>query len=294
MEKISRKIFQPNFLSNFLVKNATINTNISDFMNHLILDYYTPSNPLLKKEVEFLFLELDNHDDITPNELKATLSRCVNILKDFPIRDSYPLEQIFLHFTLKSGRILRYDYIQIVDDVQDQQLHHLNEVLKTLDPDFNLGMRELGERSSTVFAHWEQLCQYSEIYTVLSTIINCENIYYPLDTFRVIDLIRLLDCGIQSSNLSPIKSAFETNISLRDKYRGIDHEICVYQTDNGYCALSGDYGFEHMSPEIRKYYDDYVNHPSPCGEITIEDINTISAIEKRGRLLFRRLQHKNH
>ena len=43
-------------------------------------------------------------------------------------------------------------------------LHHLNDVIKTVDPDYPLGTREFGERSKYIFAHWSELYQYSEIY----------------------------------------------------------------------------------------------------------------------------------
>ena len=103
-----------------------------------------------------------NQEEIAPEERKATLARCVDILKNYPISDVTPLEQILIHFTNRRGRNLRYDYIQIVDRQQDEILHRLNEVLKTVDKDFTLGCHEFGERSRTIFEHWEELCSYSE------------------------------------------------------------------------------------------------------------------------------------
>lgn len=296
MEKLARKIFQPNFLTNELIDGVCGNsgTNISDFVNNAITDYFTPITDPLKKEAEFLFLRMLNHEKIDPDELKAIIARCVEVLKDHPIVDARPLEQIFIHFTCKTGRVLRYDYIQIVDILQDEKLHHLNDILKTIDDDFTLGMRELGERTRYVFAHWNELCAYSEIYTALSTIIECENIYYPLDIFKTIDFIRWLDISVRESNLRPIKTPFPTNISLTQKYYGIRYEVSVYQTDNGYCALSGDVDFERMSPEIKEYYNHYMNSNVPLNDATEEDINKIMALEKEGRILFRRLKYKSN
>ena len=80
-------------------------------------------------------LYTSKQETISPKELKSTLARCVEILKDYPIRDVTPLRQIFTHFTNRSGLVLRYDYINIVNSWQDEMLHHLNDVIKTVDPD---------------------------------------------------------------------------------------------------------------------------------------------------------------
>lgn len=295
MEKLARKIFQPNPLTNEILEGVCGNggTNLSDFVNDAITSYFTPANEQLKKEVEFLFTRIMNREEIDDEELKTVLARCVEVLKDYPINDVKPLEQIFIHFTSKRGRVLRYDYIQIVDSLQDARLHRLNEVLKTVDEDFTLGMREFGERTRTVFAHWDELCAYSEIYTALATIIECENIYYPLDAFRTIDLIRWIDICIRKSTIEAIKTPYPTNISLTQRYFGIRHEVSVYHTDNGYCALSGDVEFEKMSPEIKEYYKHYMNNKMPWNEEATEaDLESITALEQEGRMLFRRLTNK--
>ncbi len=297
IERIERKIFQPNVLTDMLIKGACDKgkggTNISDFTNKAIMNYYRPYNEALRKETGFIFQRIVNEEEITPEELKATLARCVDILKNYPISDVEPLEQIFIHFTYKSGRRLRYDYIQIVDEQQDRILHRLNDIIKTVDDDFTYGTREFGERSRYVFEHWDQLCSYSEIYTALSTIIECEDIYYPLSIFRTVDLIKWLDNAIGESSLEPIKTPFETNISLSDRYYGISYEVSVYHTDNGYAWLSGDTNFDRMPNEIREYYQKYMNKGTVYGEATEEDLREITALEREGRMLFRRLNNPN-
>ncbi len=295
MEKSARKIFQPNPLTNALLEGACGQggANLSDFVNTTIVDYFKPTNALLRKETEFIFTRILNQEKIATEELQATLARCVEILKDYPINDVKPLEQVFVHFTTTHGRSLRYDYIQIVDSLQDDRLHRLNDILKTVDEDFTLGTREFGERSRVVFAHWDELCSYSEVYIALSTIIECENIYYPLGVFRTIDLIRWMDICIQKSTLTPIKTPFKTNISLTQKYYGIRYEVSVYQTDNGYCALSGDTDFERMSSEIREYYQHYSHNHAPYGDATEDDVRSITELEQEGRRLFRRLSRKS-
>jgi hypothetical protein len=176
-----------------------------------------------------------------------------------------------------------------VDEQQDRILHRLNDILKTVDEDFTYGSREFGERSRYVFAHWDELSSYSEIYTALATLIECEDIYYPLTIFRTVDLIKWLDNAIRESSLEAIKTPFETNISLTDRYFGISYEASVYQTDNGYVALSGDINFDHMPDDIRAYYQKYMKKNTVYNEATEEDLREITEIEREGRMLFRRL-----
>lgn len=295
MEKISRKIFQPDHLTNVLLDGACgkDKLNLSDFLNTVVAEYFTPVNEKLKSESDFIFTKIRNQDKITTKELQATLARCVEILKDYPISDAKPLKQIFIHFTRKDGRVLRYDYIQIVDSLQDDRLHRLNDIIKTVDSDFNLGMREFGERSRYVFAHWQELYQYSEIYIALATLIDCEDIYYPLDVFRTIDLIKWLDLAISKSpNIAPIKEPFATKISNEARYYGIRYEISMYYTDNGYCTLSGDNHFARIPSEISAYFQRYENTRIPRGNVTEDDVKNISALESEGRLLFKRLRNK--
>lgn len=294
MEKIGRKIFQPTLLTNTLI-DGVCNSNsdtVSEFVNMAITDYYTPVNEKLRAETEFLFSRIKKQVETSEVELQACLSRCVDILKDYPIRDVRPLAQIFIHFTNTLPKVMRYDYIQIVDIQQDEILHRLNDILKSVDDDYVLGRREFGERSRTIFEYWEELCSYSEVYKAMAVLIECEKIYSPLSIFRCIDLIKWLDNAILASDLAPIKT-FETTITLTQKYYGIRYEISVYQTDNGYAALSGDLDF-NFSPEIKEYYRHYMQLSTLYGEATEDDLKQVQAVEQEGRMLFRRLRNKKN
>jgi len=293
MDKIGRKIFQPTPLTNMLIDGVCrSNTDtVSEFVNTAIIDYYTPKNEKLRAETEFLFTRIKKQIETSEVELQACLARCVDTLKDYPIRDARPLVQIFIHFTNTLPRVMRYDYIQIVDMQQDKILHRLNDILKTVDDDYTLGKREFGERSRTIFDHWEELCSYSEVYKAMSVLIECEKVYSSLDVFRCIDLIKWLDNAILASDLSPTRE-FEVKLSPTQIYYGIRYEIAVYQTDNGYAALSGDLDF-HFSPEIKEYYSHYMKLSTLYGEATEEDIKEVQAVEQEGRMLFRRLRNKN-
>lgn len=294
MEKISRKIFQPNTLTNTLINGvcADGDVNLSDFINRAVTNFYTPKNLPLKQEMTLIFDKINNRCEISEVELQASLARCVRILKDFPIQDATPLAQVFYHFTNSIPRVYRYDYILKVDFQQDALLHRLNDILKTVDTDFVLGTREFGDRSRDILRNWGALCQYSEIYQAMAVLIECEDIYQPLDVFRTIDLIKWLDNAITKSDLVPEKTPFPTNISLSDRYYGIRYEIAVYHTDNGYCHLSNDASF-NFSPELQAYYRKYANTNCPLGDITEKDIKTVQELEAEGRLLFRRLTKKN-
>lgn len=296
MEKLGRKIFQPTVLTNGLVDGMCklYGCSMNDFVNDAIKTSMTPVTDTLRKEVEVIFAKMENGEDISQREMQGILGRAVAMLKDHPISDARPLEQIFIHFTNPIPRNFRYDYILIVDSLQDERLHRLNEILKTLDDDFTLGMREFGERSRYVFEHWDKLCSYSEIYLQLATLIECEKIYRELSIYRVLDLLKWLDMAIRDSKLEPNKDAFETNVSLTQKYYGIKYEISIYHTDNGYCVLSGDTEFNHMSAEVREYYSKYMSNRDLHGDATEEDVERIRQLEQEGRLLFRRLSNRKN
>ena len=240
-------------------------------------------------------LQALKQETISPKELKSTLARCVEILKDYPIRDVTPLRQIFTHFTNRSGLVLRYDYINIVNSWQDEMLHHLNDVIKTVDPDYPLGTREFGERSKYIFAHWSELYQYSEIYIALATIIECEKIYYPLDAFTTISLIKQLDRAImESSNIAPVKEPFAINISNRDRYYGIRYEITMYYTHIGYSILSGDGHCENIPSGFQAFLLKVVNINTPPDPITEDNIDAIAKLETEGRRLLKQLAAANN
>ena len=319
MEKINRKIFQPNQLTDILLDCACCKdkANLSTFINNAIEEYYRPLNSQLKYETELLFMKLKmpqqdkgleelcaengtqlqalKQETISPKELKSTLARCVEILKDYPIRDVTPLRQIFIHFTNGSGLTLRYDYINIVNSWQDEMLHHLNDVIKTVDPDYLLGTREFGEISKYIFAHWSELYQYSEIYIALATIIECEKIYYPLDAFTTISLIKQLDRAItESSNIAPVKEPFAINISNRDRYYGIRYEITMYYTHIGYSILSGDGHCENIPSWFQAFLLKVVNVSTLPDPITEDDIDAIAKLEIEGRRLLKQLAAANN
>ncbi len=288
---MGRRIFTENSLTELLLPGMTkqYDMSINDLANKAIENYFLPVNELLKKETNYLYHKLLD-GDITPEEMKACMARSVTALKDSPIKDYAPLEQIMLHYTNTLPMVHRYDYIQIVDTLQDERLHKLNEILKTLDKDFTLGTREFGERSRYIFKYWNDLYVYPEIYVDLGTIIECEKTYRTLDIYRAIMLIKWLDDEIRKSNCEPAKDEFKTNISLADKYYGLRYEIITYHTDNGYAELSGDVNFANMSDAINEYYKDLDKNHLPYGrDITQEDYESLLALEAEGRRLFRRL-----
>ena len=174
-------------------------------------------------------------------------------------------------------------------------LHHLNDVIKTVDPDYPLGTREFGERSKYIFAHWSELYQYSEIYIALATIIECEKVYYPLDAFTTISLIKQLDRAImESSNIAPVKEPFAINISNRDRYYGIRYEITMYYTHIGYSILSGDVHCENIPSGFQAFLLKVVNINTPPDPITEDDIDAIAKLETEGRRLLKQLAAANN
>ncbi len=287
----SRKIFTTTPLTERLVTGMTkeYDISINDLVNEAIRTHFLPNNEALRKEANLLYEKLKETEEVSEEELKACMARAIESLKDNPVKDVTPMEQVLLHYTNTLPMVHRYDYIQIVDTLQDERMHRLNDILKTLDKDYTLGTREFGERSRSVFKYWDQLYKYSEIYVALSVIIQCETTYRKLDVYRALMLLNWLDKSIDKS-CKPITDPFPTELSLKERYYGMRYEVLTYQTDNGYAALSGDDGFEHMSPEIKEYY----KHIDKCNlpyyqEVTQEDFDKLQELEAEGRRLFRRL-----
>lgn len=295
MDKLQRRIYQPDKTTDFLLKGVSdeIGANISNFTNDAVKNWFIPVNALLRTETEFLLTRIQNGEDITEEELKSCLARCVKVLKDYPISDYRPLEQIMIHFRNTVWGAMRYDYILIVNDWYDEQLHRLNDILKTVDADFTLGTREFGERSRDIFKNWNSICEYSEIYTALSIIIECERVYYPLSVFHTILMIKQLDVAVQNSKLQPIKTPFETKITLKQEYNGLKYEILIYYTDNAYSVLSKDHGFNKMPQEIRDYYAKFRFFKTADDSIKQEDIDQLRELEAEGKKLFKNLAYNN-
>ena len=288
----TRKIFTTTTLTERLMIGMAKEYDIShnDLVNNAIKTHFLPTNEALRKEVKFLYGKLEETEDVPDEDIKACMARAIESLKNNPVRDVKPMEQVLLHYTNNIPMDHRYDYIQIVDTLQDDRLHRLNEILRTLDKDYTLGTREFGERSRTIFRYWDQLYDYPEIYVDLAIIIQCETTRSKLDVYRAIMLLNWLDTAIKDHPVEPKKEEFKVNLSLEDRYYGLRYEVFTYQTDNGYAELSEDYDFKKMSPEIKEYY----KHIDQCNmpyyrDVTQEDFDKLLALESEGRRLFRRL-----
>lgn len=299
MAKLGRTIFQPDAISNFLIKGYTSHTNgtVGDIVNNAMHNYLVPNNKSLKKEVEPLFYKIRDNEEISVDEMQGILARCVTVLKDFPIDDYYAIDQIMHRFRTGVGRALRFDYPLIVDDHSDAQLHRLNEIIKTINPDFNMGIHEFGERTRDIFNEWKELCHYSEIYVYIGTIIRLEKIYMKLDPYDTICLVKELDDAILNNSTDLIADNYPVNVTIQQKIGAIKYEILVYLADNGYATLSGDNGFEHKSDEVREYYHDLFvtvkDYPENTTENLEEYYEDLYRLEKKGRRIFTALAYKN-
>lgn len=291
MTKSNRIIFQPSTLADMLIRCYTSDTNgtMSDIVNAAIQQYYTPHNKRLAAEVQPIFYNIINGKDNTAEDLQSTLATCVETLKDYPVGDYSAIEQIMYHFRTSSGRALRYDYPLIVNVGDDEDLHRLNEVLKTVDSNYNMGCHELGERTRTIFANWDELGYYAETYTHIATIIRLENCYHELTTYRTICLIKMLDDAITDTAISKIADYYQDRVGLKERIGAKKYEILVYLADNAYAALTGDLNF-NMPEDVREYYRDL--------QVTIQDsrdrdtahfeeyYEDLVRLEEKGRRIF--------
>lgn len=255
--KPKRSIFQPDRFANYMTKSYTSCSggSIGDFINMAIYDYFTPRNEELRAEAGSLIYKIQNGEDISEAELQGALSRSVYALRRHPVREWSVLDQIMQHFRTTVPRALRYDYITFIDEETDMRLHKLNEILKSEDPDYNLGMHELGERTRAVFAHWDRLCGYGEIYVCISDIIRLENVYRRLDAYNTLTYIRDLDHAITDCPAEPKAGRCPGELTLDQKIAGVRYEILVYMGDNGYAEISGDRDFR-MPEDVREFYKD--------------------------------------
>lgn len=258
MIKPKRTIFQPDVIADFFIKGFTANTNgtVGDIVNSALYRYFIPRNELLRREVEPLLYRIRSGESIPEPILQGTLSRSVSHLSHHPIKNCHALEQISYNFRSQFWMCPRYDYILKVDDHTDRELHRLNEILKTVDPGYNMAMHEFRERTETIFNNWDQLSSYSEIYRYLSDIFRLEDTCRKLDTYDVICLVKQLDDAIIDSPAELISEEFPVNLTKIQRIYAVKDEILTYLTDNAYVALSGDAAFANMSKEVLDYYQD--------------------------------------
>ena len=289
-----RKIFQPDLLTNYLINGFAVNRNsIGDLVNIAIKKFFTPTTPELKRLTDKLFdLLMMSGSPVEPSEedIKHVLAEAIKCLKDHPIEDRDALAQIVLHFNNGYGtNYHEYTYICEVDNARDEILRNLNFMLKTVDDDYCCGYREFYRRADDVISHWDELCMYEETYIALSILIELADICYPIDTYRAVCLILMLDESIAKSPAIKSTVPFEISVTLKDIYSGIEYELLVYESDNGYAYLSGDHGFENMPEDIRAYYQKIYNRPKIHGEVSQEELEQIRDLEAEGRRLFSRL-----
>lgn len=294
-KKPGRTIFQPTQLVSSLIKgfqNNRPDCTISDFLNTSIIRSIKPYNSNLHIEAQRIMKKMSNCENVTTEELKLSLENAVKALMDCPINTCKTLEKIFMHFRTSIGRAYRYDYINIVDDEQDAQLHRLNEILTTLDNNYNMGQREFGERTRDIFNHWDELHGYPEIYQMLATIINCEDVYIPLDAFMVLDFLMCLDYDISQNSSKKQEEPFKVNITTKQRIKALQYEINVYQCENGYADLTNDHSFENMPVEFISYERELLESELKFKEMNEDTLNAVRAIETKGRNLLKQLSIK--
>lgn len=286
-----RVIFKPDEVAMLLIDGAKrIGLSPTELINELIHDAAMPANYSLKIEAEFIMKCIREGKEIDEKTIKSILARCVESLKNNPIANYRPLKQIMMHFITTVSRSYRYDYLTLVDEQQNEKLEKLNEILGTLDNDFNVGMRELGERCRFIFEHWDKLSSYSEIYSVLALIIELESIYTPIDVYELLQLIRWLDKCIQDSGIVVSEDVFETSISKEAKYNAANYEIQTYQTATAYRMLTGDNKFENVPQAIREYFGKVREFDTKGKAVSDETLTEIIELNLEGKKLFKELQ----
>ena len=244
---IKRQNFTPSFTANFLLDNLKRFTGIStsDGVNRCIKAYFTPLTPELKVEADIIFSELDcKKEDVSESVIQGCLSRSVLALKKHPISDNSILTQIMMHYRTSLGHVLCYDYNRRVDLHDDKILRSINDMLFSIDNNYNLGKREIGERSRTLLNNWEKVCQYEETYEGLAAIIRCEDVHMPVGAYNALVYLVQLDGLIRNNPTTIIAQKYPSNISLNDRISSIRYEILVYYGNTAYLQSTNDKNFE--------------------------------------------------
>lgn len=293
---MSRQNFTPELLTEYIIngwKSNIRNMSVSDIVNQCVIGYFTPSTPALRRESERIMMEINTQKRIDPLIIQEALARAIEALQDHPVDRADVLDQILMFFRTGLGRAYRYDYSLLITPNQDKTLHHLNEMLFTLDSDYNLGKREFGERSRDIFKHWDELKSYGETYVALATIIDCEEIYMPLDAYTGLALLKKLDDEVINYPAMKASKPFDVNVPLEDRIAGAYYELLVYCCDNGYAYISGDHTFKNIPKEWWEYSDRVMHLGYDSKDKNEALYNEIIELINTGTNMLRKLQRNN-
>lgn len=293
-KKPARSIFQPDAVTAKLIKEYQEHhdgSTISDFVNAAIFTFFQPYNENLRIEFQRIIVKIRNGETPSNLELKSSLANAVLALQNHPVSDYSTLQQICIHFDSGLGWNYHfYEYVTTVNDAEDNILRQLNEAIKTLDPNYVMGKRELGERTRDVFENWEELCHYKNTYLALSIIINNEKTYLPLNVIRVLDLIKRLDNDIYHRPAELLGDNYPSNVTIEDQINAISYAINIYQCDNGYVAISGDHDFKKLhNSEFKDYENEWVDYHYCYKQKTEQTLAEMKKLEDKGSHLLREL-----
>lgn len=292
MQREVEKYFGRDLLPHALFYIPPIIVHSREELYEAIDKVYTPKNEALRKEMQKLFLRIrKGGETVYMDELREIYANCLEILKDYPIKNKLMLERI-LKQCIPRWVDKQYDYVQFVDEKRDAQLHRLNEILKTVDNDFFYGTREFYLRLFGVLDHWDKLCRYPEVYELLAAMARCNfDDHSPCDIGYALLTIRELDEGISKYGVEPSEEPFQTTVSLADRYDDVRHEIDMYQGVSGYIELSGARSPKQMPGIIMDYIARFEKiYSTRKEEVTEEDLDALMRFEREGLVIYKSIK----
>ncbi len=291
----NRIIIQTSDETNRIIEEARIifRRSNSDVINQFILDSITPYMTPLKRETELLMNYISKEPDEASEVIRSAFVRVISLLREYPLKNSRALEEIMSYYTAPSIMTKRYDYLHRVDIRQDERLRRLNLIIRTMDDDFNIGMRELGTRSKYVFRYWDDLYTYPEVYEGLAAILETEDQYEDITVPLAVLLIKQIDREINSERIAPSKEKFPVAVDFETVYFGLRYELITYETNNGYCSLSGDKLMKNVPEEIEEFFKKVANMHKPFTNVTEQDYEELKAVEQEGQELFRKIRKES-
>ena len=244
-DNIKRIIFQPTERNASLIKKLQgFNEHMSqsDLCNYLIADSQKPRKRELLDIYERLIIQTNTIRSAGANSedmdyyIRHALVDAVEILAHNPIENVEIFDQIAFIFRNKREQF-RYDFPFTMSHDDDELMHQLNEVLLTIDKDFNGYTREFAEKYKYIRKNWKELRQYSATYKALSIMIKYDRPgIFDLD--EVIIILCELDKALINSNIEIIGEQYPINITNLERAKALRYEILTYYTDNALAKIA--------------------------------------------------------
>jgi len=297
-EKISRKIYQPRKITNWLITQEAERTckSENEVTNQSIILSKMPKMPHLKEKAEFILYAVENDITLSQQQLKDILAGTIEDLADTPIRSSLTIEKAFSYYVSRWQESLEHRYFLKVTTYDDEILRTLNDMLYSGNEDFFIGKREFGYRVAEVLRQWTRLCVFRDTYRALSVIARHMDIKGELDPFDVLMFLVSVDDDLHSQGVPAeeiINSFPSCSIPKEKRVSAIRSEIYSYYGNQAYAYLTGDIEYKNVPEEVTQLWYDAFDDLEKwrLAEKTVEEqLEIVSNLLMRCKKIFSKLR----